>query len=165
MKTIIGVMGGGRADARTTEAAYRLGTLIAEEGWVLLNGGRNSGVMSASAAGARESDGLTIGILPDDDLGSLADDIDIPIITGMGDSRNVINVLSSRVVIAMQGGAGTISEVALALKSGRKVVTVDFHMGVAFKPYYDSGQLVDAETPEAAVGHVRRLLASEDDTA
>lgn len=161
MRTIIGVMGGGTADARTTEAAYRLGTLIAEEGWVLLNGGRDAGVMSASATGASESRGLTIGVLPDDHLDHVAPDIDIPILTGIGDARNVVNVLSSRAIIAMQGGAGTISEVALALKSGRKVVTVDFHMGVAFKPYYDSGMLIDAETPEEAVGQVKRILAEK----
>ena len=50
---IIGVMGGGMADPRDAKAAYRLGSLIAEQGWILLNGGRNAGVMAASAKGAR----------------------------------------------------------------------------------------------------------------
>ncbi len=161
MRTIIGVMGGGTADARTTEAAYRLGTLIAEEGWVLLNGGRDGGVMSASAAGARESGGLTVGILPGDDLSGVASDIDIPVVTGMGEARNVINVLSSRIVIAMRGGAGTISEVAHALKCGRRVITVDFHLGSAFKPYYDAGTLIDTQTPEEAITIAKRLLSKE----
>ena len=91
----------------------------------------------------------------------MAPDIDIPILTGLGDARNVVNVLSSRAVIAMRGGAGTISEVAHALKSGRKVVTIEFHMGIAFKPYYDAGTLIDAETPEEAVAQVKRLLAEK----
>lgn len=161
MKIIVGVMGGGSADARTTEAAYRLGTLIAEEGWVMLNGGRDAGVMAASAAGASESGGLTIGVLPGEDLSGVAEGIDLPILTGMGDARNVINVLSSRIVIAMRGGAGTISEVAHALKYARKVVTVDFHMGEAFKPYYDAGMLIDAQSPEEAVAIAKRLLLTE----
>ena len=53
----------------------------------------------------------------------------------MGDARNVINVLASRVVIAMPGGAGTISEVAHALKLGRPVVTVGFPLGDEFHAY------------------------------
>ena len=57
---IIGVMGGGMADPRDAKAAYRLGSLIAEQGWILLNGGRNAGVMAASAKGARGNGGLTI---------------------------------------------------------------------------------------------------------
>ena len=63
---IVGVMGGGDASADDIEAAYRLGRLIAEKRWILLNGGRNRGIMEASAKGAADHGGLTIGILPDD---------------------------------------------------------------------------------------------------
>lgn len=63
-KFIVGVMGGGEAASpETYSMAYRLGELIAKEGWVLLNGGRPTGVMEASAKGARENSGLTVGIL------------------------------------------------------------------------------------------------------
>ena len=51
---IVGVMGGGMADRESAEAAFQLGSLIASQGWILLNGGRNAGVMAASARGARE---------------------------------------------------------------------------------------------------------------
>lgn len=161
MRIVIGVMGGGEADARTQEAAFRLGTLIAEEGWVLLNGGRDCGVMAASAQGAAEAGGLTIGILPDDHLLSASAYIDIPIPTGMGDARNVINVLASRVVIAMRGGAGTISEVAHALKLGRPVICIDFRLGPEFDRYRASGRLIDVETPEEAVGLAKRFVVQE----
>ncbi len=60
--TIIGVMGGGEASPENMDAAYRLGTLIAKQGWILLNGGRNVGIMEASAKGAWDQGGLTIGI-------------------------------------------------------------------------------------------------------
>jgi uncharacterized protein (TIGR00725 family) len=67
-----GVMGGGRADALQAEMVYRLGKRIAAEGGVLLSGGRRSGVMEASARGAFEQGGLTVGILPDADTRSMS---------------------------------------------------------------------------------------------
>jgi uncharacterized protein (TIGR00725 family) len=133
MRTVIGVMGGGRADAATSALARAVGALIAAEGWVLLNGGRDCGVMAASAAGAAAAGGLVIGILPDDDFDGVAPGVDIAIPTGMGDARNVINILASHVVLALPGGAGTISEVAHALKAGRPVVVVGWDPGEALR--------------------------------
>jgi uncharacterized protein (TIGR00725 family) len=159
MKTIIGVMGGSVANEATIEAARELGRLIAEEGWVLLNGGRDAGVMRASAQGAKEAGGLVVGVLPDEGSGLVAPGIDIPIYTGMGDARNVVNVLSSRVVIALHGGAGTVSEIAHALKLGRSVVTIDFDTCDLFNTYKESGSLANVEKPAEAVAIARRLLA------
>lgn len=158
MHTIIGVMGGGEADSATAAAAGQLGALIAAQGWVLLNGGRACGVMDASARGAHEAGGTVVGVLPDDDTAQMSSHIDIPILTGMGDARNVINVLSSHVVVAMHGGAGTISEVAHALKAGRPVVALDFPLGERFADYYASGRLVDASNPIEALEAVRGFL-------
>ena len=94
-KIIIGVMGGGEiVSPRDYEVARHLGALIAKEGWVLLNGGRASGIMEASARGAKENGGLTIGILPGTDAGWASEYIDIPILTGIGFARNYINVLT-----------------------------------------------------------------------
>ncbi len=151
-------MGGGSCDEPTRMHAYELGRLIAESGWVLLNGGRNAGVMAASARGAAEAGGLVIGILPDDHWDGVAAGVEVPVLTGMGDARNEINVLSSRVVVALKGGAGTLSEVALALKAGRPVVTLGFPLGEACAPYYARGRIVDTRTPEEAVATVRWFL-------
>ena len=60
--------------------AYQVGAMVAQEGWILLNGGRASGVMEASARGAKDNGGLTIGILPVDDAGWASRYIDIPIV-------------------------------------------------------------------------------------
>ena len=157
-KIIIGVMGGGRAEAQTLDAAYRLGKLIAREGWVLLNGGRAAGVMEASARGASEEGGLTIGILPDDRPGRASEYIDIPILTGIGDARNYVNVLSSDVVVACPGRAGTLSEIALALKNRRKVILLNFDPGPAFASYAEEGLLFQVETPEEAIAKIRELV-------
>ena len=106
-KIIIGVMGPGSSATPTDlKNAYKLGQLIAQESWVLLTGGRNIGVMHAASQGAKFVNGLTIGILPDNNLHSISEAVDIPIITDMGNSRNNINVLTSDVVIACGMGAG-----------------------------------------------------------
>lgn len=158
IRTVIGVMGGGVCDEATRAHAHELGRLIAGAGWVLLNGGRDAGVMAASAAGAAEAGGLVIGVLPHDDWDCIAEGVAIPVLTGMGDARNEINVLSSRVVIALPGGAGTISEVALALKAGRPVVTLGFPLDGPFADYYARGRIVDTHSPAEAIATVRWFL-------
>lgn len=160
MRTIIGVMGGAVASEETTQAAFDVGRLIAENGWVLLNGGRDAGVMEASTRGAHQAGGMVVGILPTDNVAGCAP-VDIAIPTGMGDGRNIINVNASRVVIALTGGAGTVSEIALALKAGKPVITLNFPLGVPFTTYYERGQLYDVSSAEEAIEIVVRLLGEE----
>ena len=155
---IIGVMGGGTASPNDLENAYQLGGLIAQNGWVLLNGGRRAGIMEASAKGAKSLGGLTVGILPDESRRGTSAFIDIPVLTGMGNARNCINVLSSDVVVACPGGAGTLSEIALALKVRRPVILLNFSTGNAFDSYTEQGVLHHAATPEAVVELIKKLL-------
>jgi uncharacterized protein (TIGR00725 family) len=118
-------MGAANASAACIAHAERLGELLAEQGWIILTGGRPFGVMEAASRGAKRVSGsLTIGILPSgDDIPSPF--VDIAIRTDMGHGRNNVNVLSSDVVFACGvEGPGTASEVALALKNGRPVVLV-----------------------------------------
>lgn len=125
-KIIIGVMGPGEeATSTDLQNAYELGKLIAQKGWVLLTGGRNIGVMDAASLGAKSASGLTIGILPGNSTNGVSEAVDIIIVTGMGHARNNINVLSSEVVIACGMGTGTASEIALALKSNKKVILLN----------------------------------------
>lgn len=158
---IIGVMGGATASPQVIAAARRLGNLIAERGWILLNGGRNSGVMDASAQGAREMGGLTIGILPDSDRKNASEFIDIPISTGMGQARNSINVLSSDIVVACRGGAGTLSEIALAIKSKKPVVLLNYSQENIIEEFAACGLIHHADTPEAAVNIISGLISEK----
>jgi uncharacterized protein (TIGR00725 family) len=88
-KTIIGIMGAGEtATASDLENAYQLGSRIAVEGWVLLTGGRKSGVMDAANQGAKAAGGLTVGILPNNDTSNISEAVDIAIITDLGNGRN-----------------------------------------------------------------------------
>lgn len=123
---IIGVMGPGeQASALDLDNAYRLGQLIAQAGWVLLTGGRSVGVMDAASHGAKSAGGLTIGILPTTNSIGMSTAIDLPIFTGLGHARNIVNILSSQVVIACGMGAGTASEIALAIKANRPIVLLN----------------------------------------
>jgi uncharacterized protein (TIGR00725 family) len=158
MRTVIGVMGGAIASVETSARAYELGRLIAENGWVLLNGGRNAGVMAESARGASEAGGLVIGILPGTTRAGAASHLDIAIPTGLNDARNAVNVLASHVVVVLPGGAGTISEVGLALKNNKPVIALGFPLGVPFTSYYERRMLTDVTTPDEGVELIRRLL-------
>ena len=119
---IIGVMGGSQVAGEVESLARDLGRAVALEGWIVLSGGRDAGVMAAVSAGAAEAGGTVVGILPDRDLTDASPHLTIPIRTGLGDARNVINILSSDVVVALPGGAGTLSEIALAVKNGKPLI-------------------------------------------
>jgi len=117
-RPIIGIMGAGDgAGERDLRYAKELGRLVAAEGWIVLTGGRPDGVMDAASRGAHDAGGLVLGILPSE-CGGVSEHVDVAVFTGMGHARNVINVLTSTVVVACGiSGAGTASEAALALKT------------------------------------------------
>lgn len=155
-------MGGGEiVNHGDYEDARCLGGLIAKEGWILLNGGRASGIMEASARGAKENGGLTIGILPGNDPAWASEYIDIPILTGIGFARNYINVLTSEVVVALPGRTGTISEIALALNIGKKVISLSFELGILFRKYEEAKQLIYAKQPEEVIRIIKKILSSD----
>ena len=145
------------------EDARCLGCLIAQEGWILLNGGRASGIMEASARGAKEKGGLTIGILPGTDPEWASEYIDIPILTGIGFARNYINVLTSEVVVALPGRTGTISEIALALNIGKKVISLNFDLGPLFIKYEGDKQLFYTKKPHEVIDLIKKILKSDFD--
>ncbi len=157
-RTIVGVMGGTTADPRTEKNAREIGRLIAENGWILLNGGRPTGVMEASARGCSEAGGLSVGILFDQEREAASEYLDIVIPTGMGAARNVANILASDVVVACRGQGGTLSEIALALRFERPVVLLDFDPGAKFLDACGDGRWFLVATPEDAAERVRTLL-------
>ncbi len=103
--------------------AFNLGKALADEGYILLNGGMQ-GVMEAVSKGAQQSDNKNsrvIGILPFDHRETCNDYLDIVIPTGVGFARNAILVLSSDILIALGGGAGTLNEISYAWQFNKKV--------------------------------------------
>jgi uncharacterized protein (TIGR00725 family) len=141
------------------EHAYQLGRAIAQQGWSLITGGRNQGVMDSASRGAKEAGGLTIGILPTRDRAGLSQFVDVAIVTGMGEARNTINVLSSDVVFACGMNPGTASEVALALKARRHVILLNVSDQAArFFVDLDSSRIHVAVGVENAMETARHLL-------
>ena len=118
-----------RVSSEVEQMAEELGQGIARSGAVLISGGRK-GVMEASCRGAKKENGLVVGILPKtrDQANQF---VDICIVTGMGDARNVLNVNSADIIISVCGGAGTLSEIALALKANKKVISIRTSGGVS----------------------------------
>lgn len=116
---VLAVLGSGKASPAELEAAESVGRCAAEAGWVVLTGG-GPGVMEAACHGAVRAGGLTVGVVPFSEATSGYPNpwVRIPIFTGMGSARNAINVLSASLCIGLGGGAGTLSEVALACKAG-----------------------------------------------
>jgi hypothetical protein len=145
----IAVCGAGTAGAQAREDARRVGRLLAEAGAVLLCGGLG-GVMEAACQGAREAGGFSVGILPGEEAGAANRYVDLPICTGMGQARNGILVLSADAVIAIAGEAGTLSEIALALKAARPVVGLGTWKLIRGDGTAE-GRLHCAATPEEAV--------------
>jgi len=153
-KLVVGVMGAGEGAAQNDlRKARKLGELIARQGWILLSGGRDAGVMREVNRGAKLVKGsLTIGILPARDS-KVSEFVDVAIITDMGQARNNINVLSSDVVVACgKGGAGTVAEIALAIKAHKPVVLLaSDDASLAFWQTLTDKNLFTADTPEQVI--------------
>ena len=160
-KFIIGVMGPGEtATPRENELAFELGKAIAREGWITLSGGRAFGVMNAVMEGAVLQGGLTIGVLPGDDEQGSSPHAAIKIITGMGGARNLINVLSSHVLVVCGMAAGTASEVALAIKADKRIIMLDpDDVSEEFFRKIGSYKVSVAKTVKEAVSMIKNFLS------
>lgn len=109
----VGIIGGNYPDSKSLENAAEMGKLIAENGYILVNGGMG-GVMEASAKGAKSAGGVVIAILPGKSVDEANNYVDIAIPTGLGYMRNPMVILNSDVVVAIDGSYGTLSEIAYA---------------------------------------------------
>jgi len=147
---IIAVCGSSSVDDRGAELAREVGRLIARKGCSLVCGGL-SGVMEACCRGAREEGGMTIGILPGTSREDANPYVDVPIVTGLGHARNLIIVQTAHAVIALPGGPGTLSEIALALKVGTPVV--------ALEDWDEISDIEHASTPAEAVNSAIQLAS------
>jgi uncharacterized protein (TIGR00725 family) len=134
MKTLIAVIGSADADKTAMELAFETGREIIREGFSLLCGGL-SGVMEAASRGALseagENSGRIIGILPGTSKSDANPFIDIAIPTGVGYARNTIIACASDAVIAIAGGSGTLSEIAMAWQYGKPIVVIEEIEGVS----------------------------------
>lgn len=156
-KRLIGVIGSSVGTPEQLTHARTVGRLIAERGAVLLCGGM-TGVMTAAAQGAREAGGLTIGILPGANAAESPPNefIEIPLFTGLREARNYLIACASEGLIAIGGGYGTLSEIALGLRLGKPVVLLNSWQ------FAMAGEIITiptVDTPEEAVETLWKLLS------
>jgi uncharacterized protein (TIGR00725 family) len=118
---IIAVIGDSSCSPEEAKLAETVGELLAQQGVTIMCGGL-TGVMEAVCRGAKSKGGLTVGILPGQDSSMANPWVAIPVVTGIGEARNVAVVKSAQAVIAIGGSYGTLSEIAYALKSGIPVI-------------------------------------------
>lgn len=156
----VAVVGGGDTDIHRDALAEEVGRRLAEAGATLVCGGLD-GVMAAACRGAADAGGRTVGILPGTDRHASPPNpyVEIAVFTGLGQARNLLVVLSGDAVIAIGGGWGTLSEIALARKHGRPVVQLAGEPIVTPDGRSDPG-VVPAATAEQAVTLALRSAAT-----
>jgi uncharacterized protein (TIGR00725 family) len=121
MSLYIGVAGASRPEPALLEQGELLGRRLAEAGAVVVCGG-GPGVMEAACRGARSAGGITVGLLPGLDRAEGNPQLSVALPTGLGQGRNLLLVRSSDALVAVGGGFGTLSEIALALRTGTPLV-------------------------------------------
>jgi len=144
----VSVIGGGSVGRDGERRARELGRLLGERGHVVVCGGLG-GVMEAVCAGAAAAGGRTVGILPGEDRERANEHVDVPVATGLGHARNALVALNGDAVVAIEGGHGTLSELAFAGVFDRPTAGLDSHDVEGVRP---------VETPKEAVEYVESAV-------
>ena len=119
----VAVIGKGTRDDELGPLAEEVGRRIGEAGAVLVCGGM-SGVMEAASRGARAAGGDVIGIVPSEDPAAANPYVTHAVATGIGHARNLAVVASGDAVIAIGGEWGTLAEIGLARRLGKRVAAL-----------------------------------------
>lgn len=147
-KKIISIIGGRECNDEVEQLAQDLGRKLAKVVDSIATGGLG-GVMSAVSQGFKSGGGLTIGITPSYDKNEVNPFVDIVIPTGMGLARNVLVVKAAEAVIALPGGAGTLSEIAYCLQFGIPVISLNS---------WDIPGVIKTKTVEDTIKKIKELL-------
>ena len=144
--------------------AYEIGSEIAKSGSVLITGGLG-GIMTAASHGSHDSNGLSIGIIPQDDASLANEYCDVVIPTGMGLTRDFLNALSADGIIIVGGGSGTLSETCAAYMHKKPMVAIR-NLGGSVEQYIDGYidhreniKILGADTPKEAVEKILELIS------
>jgi len=145
--------------------AYETGIEIAKSNSILITGGLG-GVMKAASKGAKESGGLTIGIIPQNDMSEANEFCDVVIPSGIGLMRDFLNALSADGVIAIGGGSGTLSEICAAYMYSKPIVVLKNSGGTSTKfadqylDHRENVKIIGVETPKEAVELIFKEIKS-----
>lgn len=154
----ISVIGASKCGKDLYKLAYDVGREIAKRKAILICGGLG-GVMDASAKGAKEVGGMTVGMLPGDTRIGASKYLNVSLPTGMGEARNVLVIKAADVVIAIGGEYGTLSEIAHALKMNIPVVGLKtWDIG---KDEFGVSRIIKVDDPISAVEKAYKLAKSK----
>jgi uncharacterized protein (TIGR00725 family) len=153
----VSVIGGSHCSRQEAELAEEVGAELARRGVTLICGGL-TGVMAAACKGAHSAGGTTVGILPGSRRKDANPYVDIPIVTTIGEARNVIVVCSGQAVIAIDGEYGTLSEVAFALR--HKIPVVGLNTWSLSKNRQLDGSIIIADSAKDAVDKALAAIES-----
>jgi uncharacterized protein (TIGR00725 family) len=148
-----------------SKIAYETGSEIAKAGHVLITGGLG-GVMEAASRGARDSNGLTVGIIPQGDANMANQYCDIVIPTGMGLTRDFLNALSADGIIIIGGGSGTLSEMCAAYMHKKPMVAIRNMGGTPtqfidkYLDHRENIKIIGVENPKQAVDKILELITA-----
>ncbi len=147
------------------KVAYETGLEIAKSGSVLITGGLG-GVMRAACHGAKDADGLTVGIIPQNDPSFANEYCDIVIPSGIGLARDFLNALSADGVIIIGGGSGTLSETCAAYMHKKPIVAIKNTGGIAdmftdkYLDHKKNVKIVGVDSPKEAVKYILKKITS-----
>lgn len=144
----IAIIGGSECSPQEARLAEEVGRELAKQGVILVCGGLG-GVMEAACKGASSEGGVTIGILPGGSRQAANPYVQIPIVTNLGEARNVVVVKSAEAVIAIGGGYGTLSEVAHALRNS--IPVIGLNTWSLSRSGQANGSIILAQDPAEAV--------------
>lgn len=139
--------------------AYETGLEIAKSGAVLITGGLG-GVMNAACHGAKDGNGLTVGIIPQNDPSFANEYCDIVIPSGIGLARDFLNALSGDGVIIVGGGSGTLSETCAAYMYKKPIVAIKNTGGIAdrfadqYLDHRENVKIIGVNSPKEAVKYI-----------
>ena len=148
-----------------SKIAYDTGSEVAKTGHVLVTGGLG-GVMEAACHGARDSNGLTVGIIPQADASKANEFCDIVIPSGLGLTRDFLTALSSDGIIIIGGGSGTLSEICAAYMHKKPMVSIRNMGGVNaqfidnYLDHRENIKIIGVDTPKEAVDKILELITA-----
>ena len=153
-RPLVAVIGAGNVTEEQYQQALAVGKGLGQAGIHVVCGGLG-GVMEAVSRGCRENGGEVLGLLPGSDTQQANPWVSYPLPTGLGHSRNMLVAQAASVVIAIAGEYGTLSELAIALKTGRTVISLG--------AWPEVPGLICVESAEEAVGRAVKILVSAGD--
>ncbi len=160
------LIGDSDASYENLALAEQAGEMLARRGVTLITGGRG-GVMEAASRGAARAGGLTVGIMPGTDARSANPWCDVVIPTGLGHARNVLTALAGDFIVAVGGGAGTLSELCFGWIHGRPIYVLQGSEGWSDRlaggalDHRASSVIVPCDDIEALEREVARLCAAK----